>query len=144
MLRGCFTLLTQERDGLRAVPGSACANPNIAASRATPESTETESTTLLGGDVADRGDDAPSLAAAGQPGSDGVCEYVAVPPTPGTFVVFPGWLLHAVLPATARDVSGDCDERNDHDRSRKLDGDGAERSQRLPRISVAFNYEPPV
>ena len=155
-----FTCLTQERGRLRAVPGSTCVNPNVAASTSTPatdppeglhsatleiaEGAETASATLRGGKPTDSVDEVPCLVAAGQPGSDGVCEYVAVPPTPGTFVVFPGWLLHAVLPATHPDVSACLDECNDHDRGTKLDEDGGELSTRLPRISVAFNYEPPV
>ena len=104
----CYSLrrLLQERKKLRAVPGTACLNPN------------------------------------GQPGSDGVCEYVAVPPTPGTLVVFPGWLLHAVLPATAADASDDCNVDNDNAFNRKSDEDGGDCLRRLPRISVAFNYEP--
>ena len=65
-------------------------------------------------------------AAAGGPGSDGACEYAAVPPTPGTLVIFPGWLLHAVLPAAAADTAATADVADDQ--------------VRLPRISVAFNW----
>lgn len=50
-------------------------------------------------------------------GTSGVCHYLEVPPIPGSIVIFPAWLLHAVMPGS------------------KEAGDSYE-----PRVSVAFNF----
>ena len=47
------------------------------------------------------------------------CEYLDLPATPGTMVVFPSWLHHCVTPLHNNDNNNDDDDR--------------------PRISVAFN-----
>ena len=61
------------------------------------------------------------------PGSgDDVCTYAVVPPAPGTIVVFPGWLLHAVMPAAGAP--------NGQTAARDAEADV------LPRISVALNF----
>ena len=49
-------------------------------------------------------------------GTSGVCHYLEVPPVPGSIVVFPAWLLHAVMPGSS-EADDSCE----------------------PRVSVAFN-----
>lgn len=159
----------QEHQRLRAVPGGTCLNPNEPTSRggtcsAADETADDVAVSSIdgGSDTRTGGSDTSlpmtGLAVPGEPGSDGTCEYASVPPTPGTFVVFPGWLLHAVLPAArptaAAAAAKDCRSSNNSNSNHGGDnGDGeaeagagrgesgsTEGALRLPRMSVAFNY----
>jgi hypothetical protein len=54
----------------------------------------------------------------GQARDDGCCKYAQIKPRGGTMLLFPGWLLHCVLPVYLSD------------------------GEQADRISIAFNYEP--
>ena len=60
-----------------------------------------------------------------------VQDFLLVDPVPGTFVVFPSFLPHFVLPTVATESAVASEEQHAHQRSAQ---------QKPLRLSVAFNF----